>query len=132
MKIEINERDIIYILNCINITLIYLKYHTKDEKDEISNYYNFDNYNNDYYLLNLLHRRISTKANMEYYNVENYNLFIGQRDYLNTKEKDFEILKNNKNIKTTNNLIFFDERKHNKFYFKYFFKKSIDKLKRIV
>lgn len=31
-----------------------------------------------------------------YYNINNYNLFIGQKDYLETKEKDFKILKNNK------------------------------------
>ena len=34
-----------------------------------------------------------------YYNINNYNLFIGQKDYLNTKEKDFKILKNNKKKK---------------------------------
>ena len=63
---------------------------------------------------------------MEYYNINNYNLFIGQKDYLETKEKDFKILKNNKkkNINNFNEKI--KERKHNKFYIKFFFKRSID------
>lgn len=69
---------------------------------------------------------------MEYYNIDNYNLFIGQKDYLNTKEKDFKILKNNKNkdINKLNKNV--EERKHNKFYIKFLFKRSIDKLKEIV
>lgn len=122
----------LYILNCININLHYLKYHTQEIKKDISYYYNFDNYYEDYFNLNLLYRRISVKANMEYYNVDNYNLFIGQKDYLNTKEKDFKILKNNKNkdINKLNKNV--EERKHNKFYIKFLFKRSIDKLKEIV
>ena len=49
-------------------------------------------------------------------NINNHNLFIGQKDYLETKEKDFKILKNNKkkNINDFNENI--KERKHNKFY----------------
>lgn len=132
MQIDLSERDIIHLLNCINICLYYLKYHTEDIKKDLSYYYNFDNYCEDYFNLNLLHRRISVKANMEYYNINNYNLFIGQKDYLETKEKDFKILKNNKkkNINYFNEKI--KERKHNKFYIKFFFKRSIDKLRKIV
>lgn len=132
MKLDLSERDVIYILNCININLHYLKYHTQEIKKDISYYYNFDNYYEDYFNLNLLHRRISVKANVEYYNINNYNLFVGQKDYLNTKEKDFKILKNNKNkdINKFNKKV--EERKHNKFYMKFFFKRSIDKLKEIV
>lgn len=132
MKLDFSERDVIYILNCININLHYLKYHTQEIKKDISYYYNFDNYYEDYFNLNLLHRRISVKANVEYYNINNYNLFVGQKDYLNTKEKDFKILKNNKNkdINKFNKKV--EERKHNKFYMKFFFKRSIDKLRKIV
>ena len=132
MKLDISERDVIYILNCININLHYLKYHTQEIKKDISYYYNFDNYYEDYFNLNLLHRRISVKANVEYYNINNFNLFVGQKDYLNSKEKDFKILKNNKNkdINKFNKKV--EERKHNKFYMKFFFKRSIDKLKEIV
>lgn len=132
MKLDLSERDVIYILNCININLHYLKYHTQEIKKDISYYYNFDNYYEDYFNLNLLHRRISVKANVEYYNINNYNLFVGQKDYLNTKEKDFKILKNNKNkdINKFNKKV--EERKHNKFYMKFFFKRSIDKLRKIV
>lgn len=116
----------------ININLHYLKYHTQEIKKDISYYYNFDNYYEDYFNLNLLHRRISVKANVEYYNINNFNLFVGQKDYLNSKEKDFKILKNNKNkdINKFNKKV--EERKHNKFYMKFFFKRSIDKLKEIV
>ncbi len=127
MKIELNECDIINILNCINITTYYMKYHTKEIKQDISYYYNFDNYNEDYFNLNLLHRRISVKANIEYYNEDNSNLFIGQKDYLNTKEKDFKVLKNNKNKiydKKHNNI---NKRKNNKFYIKFFFRRGINK-----
>lgn len=132
MKLDLSERDVIYILNCININLHYLKYHTQEIKKDISYYYNFDNYYEDYFNLNLLHRRISVKANVEYYNINNYNLFVGQKDYLNTKEKDFKILKNNKNkdINKFNKKV--EEIKHNKFYMKFFFKRSIDKLRKIV
>ena len=132
MKLDLSERDVIYILNCININLHYLKYHTQEIKKDISYYYNFDNYYEDYFNLNLLHRRISVKANVEYYNINNYNLFVRQNDYLNTKEKDFKILKNNKNkdINKFNKKV--EERKHNKFYMKFFFKRSIDKLRKIV
>lgn len=132
MKLDLSERDVIYILNCININLHYLKYHTQEIKKDISYYYNFDNYYEDYFNLNLLHRRISVKANVEYYNINNFNLFVGQKDYLNTKEKDFKILKNNKNkdINKFNKKV--EERKHNKFYMKFFFKRSIDKLRKIV
>lgn len=105
MKLDLSERDVIYILNCININLHYLKYHTQEIKKDISYYYNFDNYYEDYFNLNLLHRRISVKANVEYYNINNFNLFVGQK---------------------------VEERKHNKFYMKFFFKRSIDKLKEIV
>lgn len=132
MKLDLSERDVMYILNCININLHYLKYHTQEIKKDISYYYNFDNYYEDYFNLNLLHRRISVKANVEYYNINNFNLFVGQKDYLNSKEKDFKILKNNKNkdINKFNKKV--EERKHNKFYMKFFFKRSIDKLKEIV
>ena len=132
MKLDLSERDVIYILNCININLHYLNYHTQEIKKDISYYYNFDNYYEDYFNLNLLHRRISVKANVEYYNINNFNLFVGQKDYLNSKEKDFKILKNNKNkdINKFNKKV--EERKHNKFYMKFFFKRSIDKLKEIV
>lgn len=112
MIIDINERDVIYILNCINTTLFYLKYHNRKIKEEMSYYYNFDNYNEDYSNLNLLHRRISVMANIEYYKVYDYNLFIGQRDYINSKEKDFKILKNNKNKNfKTNRSVYIEKRK---------------------
>ena len=119
MNLEISERDVIHILNCINICTHFLKYHTRETKDYIQYYYNFDNYIEDYTNLMLIHRRMSTKANMEYYNVDNYNLFIGQRDYLNTKDKTFKSSTANKNIKQNN------KRKNNFSlinYFKRFFK----------
>lgn len=37
-------------------------------------------------------------ANIEYYKVYDYNLLIEQLDHINSKKKDFKILKNNKNI----------------------------------
>ena len=125
MYFELNEKDVINLLNCINITLRFMKYHTVDEKREISCYYNFDNYEDDFYTLNLLHRRISTKANLEFYNYKYGNFFIGQRDYLCTMEKDFEILKNNKNQIIDNNIKVINSRKHKNFYIRDFFKKVL-------
>ena len=127
MNFELSEKDVINLLNCINITLRFMKYHTRDEKQEISCYYNFDNYEDDFYTLNLLHRRISTKANLEFYNYKYGNYFIGQRDYLSSKEKDFEILKNNKNQIIDNNLKIINNRKHNNFYLLNFLKKVLTK-----
>ena len=127
MNFELSEKDVINLLNCINITLRFMKYHTVDEKREISCYYNFDNYENDFYNLNLLHRRISTKANLEFYNYKYGNFFIGQRYYLSSKEKDFEILKNNKNQIIDNNLKIINNRKHNNFFLLNFLKKVLTK-----
>lgn len=127
MNLELSEKDVINLLNCINITLRFMKYHTADEKNEISCYYNFDNFADDFYTLNLLHRRISTKANLKFYNYKYGNFFIGQRDYLCTKEKDFKILKNNKNQKFNNNIKLIDNRKHNNFYLLNFLKKVLTK-----
>lgn len=127
MYFELSEKDVVNLLNCINITLRFMKYHTRDEKREISCYYNFDNYEDDFYNLNLLHRRISTKANLEFYNYKYGNYFIGQRDYLSSKEKDFEILKNNKNQIIDNNFKIINNRKHNNFYLLNFLKKVLTK-----
>ena len=35
-------------------------------------------------------------ANIEYYKVYDYNLLIEQLDHINSKEKDFKVLRNNK------------------------------------
>ena len=129
MNIDLSERDVIHILNCLNICVHFLKYHTRDEKEFLSYYHNFENYERDYTDLMLIHRRISLTANMDFYKVDNYNLFIGQRDYLKSKDKSFKILKNNKKIKHYFKPFLIDNRKHNDFYFKNFINKVLTNLK---
>lgn len=114
MIIDLSEKQIIYILICINYTLEKLNYHpTFDQKRELQYYFNFDNYSNYYNDLLLLHRLISVKGNKEYYNIDEI-FFKGQSKYLSSTKKDFSFLKEKRKIKIS------------------FFKKSIDKIKKIV
>ncbi len=95
MLINLNERTIIYILNCLNIVLKRLY-----NKQIIEEYFNIDNYFDDYENIKLIHRIISLEANKKIYNIENEIFFEGQKNYLMSKEKDFKFLKNNKKILT--------------------------------
>lgn len=132
MEIELSEVQLIYILNSINVTLRFMKYHNSNEKGVISNYFNYHNYDIDYNNLILIHRLLSTLGNKVYYNEIN-EFFIGQKNYLIRKEKDFEFLFEKKefNIKVKEELIkpnkIFDFK--NKFSF---FRKSIGKLNKVV
>lgn len=80
--------------------------------------------------LTLIHRLLSIKGNKEYYDIDNV-FFIGQKNYLLTKEKDFEFLKHNKHKMQKSNTV-----EYTKFnYFKskfYFFRKCVDKFKSVV
>lgn len=104
---ELSERDLIYILNCLDITKHYLTYHTLDEKKYLSYYYNFDNYDEDFDSIQNLHRRMSLHFNNELYNLHNEIFFKGQSDYMASKEKDFVLLREKNrycNIKITKKL----------------------------
>ena len=115
MIIDLSEKQIIYILNCINYTSLKLAHHpTLEQKKELQNYFNFENYEDYYNDLLLLHRLISTKGNKELYNLPNEQFFKGQAQYLCSVKKDFSFLEEKKTIKFS------------------FFRKSIDKLKQIV
>lgn len=93
MLINLNEKTIIYILNCLNIVLSKL-YNKQFNKE----YFNVDNYFDDYNNIELIHRIISLEANKQIYNIENEVFFEGQKNYLMTKEKDFKFLKDKKKI----------------------------------
>lgn len=95
MIINLNEKTIIYILNCLNIVLS--KLYNRQFAEE---YFNIDNYFDDYNNIELIHRIISLESNKQIYNIENEVFFEGQKNYLMTKEKDFKFLKNKKNILT--------------------------------
>ena len=88
---DLSESDIVYILNCLSITMNYLYYHTPKEKEHLSLYFNFNNYTEDMESLRFLHRRLSCSANKCFYNESNNIIFIGQQRYFTNK--DFSYLK---------------------------------------
>lgn len=123
MQIELHEKNIIYILNCINYTINNL-----NQAEEYFKRSNYHLYLND---LLIMHRLLSLKGNKYYYNESNNIFFIGQKDYLSSKEKDFEILKYNKKKHKKTNVQKIDKVKFNYFKSKfYFLKKQMDKFKR--
>jgi hypothetical protein len=114
MLFEISEREIIYILNCINFSMENIH-----NTDLSKLYFKKDNFWLYFQDMRELHRRMSLTANEEIYNMYNETFFVGQRDYLISKEKDFEFLKgkhNNQNKKLFLNILY----------------KRIDKIKNIV
>lgn len=123
MEVFLYEKDLIYILNCINYTKYKLIYHsTLEEKREIENYYNLFLFNEYYNDLNILHHKLSLAGNKAFYNKFDDIFFLGQRKFLCSKEKDFNFLKHNKCVSFKNKKC-----KRNNF-FNFF----IDKYKRIV
>lgn len=136
MNIELSEKQLIYILNSINITLRFMTYHYQitDIKEEVKHYFNFDNYNFDYNNLIDLHRILSLSGNKQFYNIINEVFFKGQKDYLCTKEKDFEILKKLERYENLNNKNQnFIKLNSCRFKIKFnFFNRNIDKIKKIV
>ena len=136
MNIYLSEMQIIYILNALSFLLRCMTYHYQitDIKSEVKKFFNYDNYVDDYNNIMLLHRLISTMGNSQIYNLKNDIFFKGQKDFLCSKEKTFEILKDlsRYEIVETKEKI---EIKNNKFSFKSkfkFFKKNIDKLQKVV
>ena len=115
MQIDLCEKDLIYVLCCLNYTTYKLKFHTLDEKRFLEEYFNFDNYYEDYNNLILIHRNLSLKGNKYFYNIPDDVFFCGQRFYLTSTKKDFKFLKKKK----------FDIIKN-------IFKKNIDISKKIV
>lgn len=123
MNIELDEQQLIYILNSINITLKFMTYHYQitDIKREIKEYFNYNNYDFDYNNLISLHRILSLSGNRNFYNVKNDIFFIGQKDYLCKSDKTFEFLKDFKRYKRCKNInekIVNQNRKVNFFKFK--------------
>ena len=97
MDFYLYEKDIILILNCINYTMLKLDYHPSiEQKRELELYFNFNNYIECFEDLKLLHRRISTKANKELYNLNNDIFFVGQKRFLCECNKDLKFFKNKK------------------------------------
>ena len=130
MEIYLSEMQLIYILNSLSFLLRCMTYHYQinDIKGEVKKFFNYNNYNNDYNNILLLYRWLSTTGNSEIYNLKNDTFFKGQKDFLCSKEKTFEILKDltRYEVLETKEKI---QVKNNKFSF---FKINIDKSKKIV
>ena len=133
MLIELSEMNIIYILNSLNFFMRCMEYHYQitNIKGEVRKYINYENYDFDYDNIRTLHRLISTMGNSEIYNLKNDIFFKGQKDFLCSKEKTFEILKDlsRYEVPETKEKV---EIIKNKFIFKNkfnFFKRGIEKLK---
>lgn len=108
INVELSEKNLIYILNCLNLCLRCLEYHNEidDIRNETKRYFNIENYATDYENIRTLHRILSSKGNKDIYNITDDVFFRGQADYLCSKEKDFKILQNKKrykNFKKSNN-----------------------------
>lgn len=136
MKIELSEMNLIYILNSLNFFMRCMEYHYQinDVKQEVKRYINYNNYAIDYDNIRILHRFLSTSGNKMFYNITDELFFKGQKDYLCTKEKDFEILRDLQRYQNLNPKIRIFK-KSNLFKFKNkfnFFHKSIDKMKKVV
>lgn len=107
IDVELSEKNLIYILNCLNLCLRCLEYHYEidDIRNETKRYFNIENYATDYENIRTLHRILSSKGNKDIYNITDDVFFRGQADYLCSKEKDFKILQNKKNIKILKKVI---------------------------
>lgn len=133
MDFNLSEKEIIYILNCMSITLNFMKWHTYEEKERIKMYFNNENYFENYYDIELMYRTMSCSANKHFYNIRDSVFFKGQEDFMTYK--NFEFLKDKERY--NNNLIKLNPRKEqvfesrkNIFFTK--FKKFIDKNKNVV
>lgn len=83
------EHDVIYILNCISLTKDVL---TNCRQEVYEHYFRKDDYiiyMND---LTVMQKLIGYKANKVFYNFKDYDLFIGQTDYLTIGDRRFNFL----------------------------------------
>lgn len=90
------EWDIIYILNCICLTKDILK---NGRTEFFEKYFKKENYNTYMYDLTLIQKLIGYKANKEIYNYEDFDFFIGQRDYLAMSDGTFKFLTNRSRLR---------------------------------
>lgn len=109
MLFNLSEKQVIIILNCLNVTLQNL-YNSKI----CESYFNRNNYDNDLSDIMLLHRIISLKANKDMYGLHDEVFFEGQRKYL-INNRSFKILKSKEKKLRIN-----------------FFIKRLDKYKKVV
>ena len=75
MEFNFSEKDVLYILNCISISMGFMREHPRDEKKFIQFYFDFNDYYENHDKLLILHRIISLKANKYFYNIDD-NFFI--------------------------------------------------------
>lgn len=89
MEFNFSEKDIIYILNCLSLTLNFMKWHENDTKRCVELYFDYKNYCDDYWNIVTLHRLISIKGNKSIYHINDYEFFKGQEDFMVYKNFDF-------------------------------------------
>lgn len=119
MEFNFSEKDIIYILNCLSLTLNFMKWHENDTKRCVELYFDYKNYCDDYWNIVTLHRLISIKGNKSIYHINDYEFFKGQEDFMAyynnlikfNLEKE-EIFKNKENIFFTKFKKFLDKNKN--------------------
>ena len=83
------EHDVIYILNCICLTKDILK---SGRKEFYEHYFKKEMFNTYMYDLTLIQRLMGYKANRIFYNFNDYDLFLGQFDYINIGDREFNYL----------------------------------------
>lgn len=59
-----------YLLNSLTITIRFLKWHNLEEKKLLEEYFDFEDYCNEYFLIELLYKRLSLAGNKYFYNVK--------------------------------------------------------------
>lgn len=94
MYFEFSEKELIYLLNSLTITIRFLKWHNLEERKLLEQYFNFEDYNNEYFLIDLLYKRLSLAGNKYFYNVKDDIYFIGQKNFLISDKKIFRKKKN--------------------------------------
>ena len=87
--IELTEKNIVHILNCMSFTLNLLYEHTDKEKLIISRYYDLNNYDEIYDDIRIFHRYLSLLGNSKIYNLSNEVFFEGQKTYMRNKNFDY-------------------------------------------
>lgn len=83
------EWDIIYILNCICLTKDILK---NGRPEFFERYFKKEKYNTYMYDLTIMQKLIGYKANRIFYDFHDYDFFIGQTDYINLGDREFNFL----------------------------------------
>ena len=87
MKYNFTEKELIFLLNSLCITLRLLRCHTLEEKQLLSFYFDFDDYYDNYCAIDLLYKTLSLEGNRVFYNKVDDIYFTGQKNYISYFDK---------------------------------------------